>query len=271
MSYDPLAAPPSRPPKVTAASKGKEALYLDVESVLTPDQRERFWARVDRPIGKGACWPWTGPRDWDGYGLYGVWDPSGRVRTTLRAHRVSYQLVYGTLPDDLGLDHYLCDDPGCVRPNHLRPATDRENTLRGNSPPAQNARKTRCLRGHPFNERNTWVRSDGSRACRSCNRIRKRHKRAKRRRNQVAESAPEPTVCKSPLLSLPEHTDVGMGIRVHHLVKGLRAPTGQVTDGRGAGSRPDMRGCPGVAEAVTTQGESNLQRPSLQHEPDSVS
>ncbi len=158
-------------------SNGKETLYLDVESVLTPEQRERFWSRVDRLVGKGACWPWTGPKDWDGYGLFGVWDPSGRRRTTLRAHRVSYQLVYGTLPDNLGLDHYLCDDPGCVRPNHLRPATDRENTLRGNSPPAQNARKTRCLRGHPFNERNTWVRSDGSRACRPCNRTRKQIRR----------------------------------------------------------------------------------------------
>lgn len=161
--------------------------YLDVESVLTPDQRERFWARVDRPVGKGACWPWTGPKDWDGYGLYGVWDPSGRIRTTLRAHRVSYQLVYGTLPDDLGLDHYLCDDPGCVRPNHLRPATDRENTLRGNSPPARNARKTHCLRGHSFNAHNTWVRSDGSRACRPCNRTRKQIRRLNGRGGEAGE------------------------------------------------------------------------------------
>ena len=61
-------------------SNGQGTPYLDVESVLAPDQRERFWARVDRPVGKGACWPWTGPKDWDGYaGPEAIWG-GGRDR-----------------------------------------------------------------------------------------------------------------------------------------------------------------------------------------------
>lgn len=73
---------------------------------------ERFWPKVDK---SGECWEWTAARA-RGY---------GRFDTNL-AHRISYELTYGAIPDGAQLDH-VCHNRGCVRPEHLRPATNKEN------------------------------------------------------------------------------------------------------------------------------------------------
>src|SRR3990167_2460661 len=49
----------------------------------------RFWAKVDRSGGQDACWPWTGGKLRRGYGEVRI------AKTTLSAHRVAYELVYG--------------------------------------------------------------------------------------------------------------------------------------------------------------------------------
>jgi hypothetical protein len=71
----------------------------------------------------------------------------------------------------LQLDH-LCRVRHCVYPAHLEPVTPRENVLRGETVAASNARKTHCLRGHPFDEVNTchWQSRPGRRDCRECKR-----------------------------------------------------------------------------------------------------
>lgn len=136
---------------------------------LTPSQIERFWARVqvDSP---GACWPWKGSMSSLGYGLF--W--------RLRAHRVAYVLVKGAIPDGLMLDH-LCRNKSCCNPDHLEAVTQRVNVLRGDSPSAQGARKTHCLRGHEFTPDNTNRRT-GWRHCNQCQWDRDRARRQKRRR-----------------------------------------------------------------------------------------
>jgi hypothetical protein len=70
------------------------------------------------------------------------------------------------VPTGLHLDH-LCGNRSCVRPDHLEPVTQRENTLRGGSFSAVNAKKTHCIRGHEFAGENLGARSDG-RACLRC-------------------------------------------------------------------------------------------------------
>lgn len=84
----------------------------------------RFWSKVDVK-SKGQCWPWLGgtsrsPRS----GPYGTFrHPSGKMT---RAHRMSFELVNGPIPDGLVIRH-TCDNPICCNPNHLIAGTQLDN------------------------------------------------------------------------------------------------------------------------------------------------
>lgn len=80
---------------------------------------ERFWAKV-RVGGADECWLWTAVRSDRGYGM--VWG-DGRMRY---AHRVSYEISRGPIPDGMQIDH-VCRARACVNPAHLRVATGSEN------------------------------------------------------------------------------------------------------------------------------------------------
>jgi hypothetical protein len=118
--------------------------------------RERFEDKYI-PEPNSGCWLWTAAQ-LNGYGAIKV---AGRFRG---AHRVSYELHKGPVPDGLVLDH-LCRVPFCVNPDHLEPVTIGENISRGDN---HHRRKTHCKRGHAFTAENTLILSTGSRACRTC-------------------------------------------------------------------------------------------------------
>jgi len=135
---------------------------------------QRFWSKVNKggsiPSYRpdlGPCWEWLGTRNDKGYGQFKV-GPKQQVP----AHRFVYELLIGTIPPGLEMDH-LCRNPSCVNPNHLEPVTKRENILRGTNPASMNARKTHCKYGHEFTPDNTHLSSDG-RVCRECARLRAR-------------------------------------------------------------------------------------------------
>jgi hypothetical protein len=87
------------------------------------------------------CWTWVGASDNKlGYGRVSV-DGANRP-----AHRVVHEALRGPVNAET-LDH-LCRNPPCVNPSHLQPVSIRENTLRGDTIPAKNLRKTHCPRGH---------------------------------------------------------------------------------------------------------------------------
>jgi hypothetical protein len=91
--------------------------------------------------------------------------------------------VHGPVPEGLELDHYRfpqdgCIGPSCARPEHVRPVTHRENVLRGRGAAAQNARKTTCLNGHPYDR----VNRQGARYCSTCRAAYQREWRQERRR-----------------------------------------------------------------------------------------
>lgn len=107
--------------------------------------RERFDAKWELDDGTG-CWNWLAGNNSAGYGVISL----GRATEgNVLAHRLSYKLHAGEIQQDLELDH-LCRNVRCVNPDHLEPVTHQENVLRGVSPPAFNARKTHCDKGHPL-------------------------------------------------------------------------------------------------------------------------
>ena len=129
---------------------------------------DRFMSHVEKTE---TCWTWTGSRRRDGYGQFVLGRrPDGRVHS-VPAHRWLYVYCNGPVPHGLEIDH-LCRNRSCVSPEHLEAVTARENVRRGQSPAADNARRTHCVRGHEFTPDNTLRRTTGGRTCRTCNRER---------------------------------------------------------------------------------------------------
>jgi len=151
--------------------------YLRLRKGLPTDTPLRLrGAPLDVRIRAGSkqdangCWIWQNGRNVKGYGTMGV----GQKHKL--AHRVSYEVVNGKIPDGLVMDH-LCRNPSCVNPAHLEAVTSRENALRGIGPTAINAKKTHCNRGHPLSGDNLYRYPSGGRQCRTCIAMH-RHKRS---------------------------------------------------------------------------------------------
>lgn len=109
-----------------------------------------FWSRVDK---SGECWVWTGGTIGGGYGRFSA--------AKILAHRHAWALTNGPVPDGLDVLH-RCDNPPCVRPDHLFLGTHTENmrdmtskgrraAMRGAESP--NARQTDDVRAHAASSR----------------------------------------------------------------------------------------------------------------------
>lgn len=122
---------------------------------------DRFWGKVAKSSG---CWFWTASTNRNGYGRF---SPTRRV--SIGAHRFSYELAFGPIPDGLVIDH-LCGQRACVRPEHLEAVTALENIRRAKPSVVLNI----CKRGHEFTPENTRVTKVGYRQCRTCGRMRNR-------------------------------------------------------------------------------------------------
>ena len=79
---------------------------------------KRFWPKVEKTA---TCWNWTASRMTSGYGQL-----RNRHGGVIGAHRVSYELFIGPIPENMQVDH-ICHNRICVNPAHLRLATNKEN------------------------------------------------------------------------------------------------------------------------------------------------
>lgn len=114
-----------------------------------------------QPEPNSGCWLWIGA--WSDRG-YGVVRKNKRI---MFAHRLSYEMEYGAVPDGLELDH-KCRVKCCVRPDHLEAVTHHVNVLRGD----RTKKKYICKRGHALTKDNLYVylvgHSTFSRSCKIC-------------------------------------------------------------------------------------------------------
>jgi hypothetical protein len=101
---------------------------------------ERFWSKVNKngpvhPTLGTACWEWTGrtmpPDKGSKYATKRL--PYGQISvggTKMYTHRLGYALQHGlAFLDSKLLALHQCDNPKCVRHDHIQPGTNRDNTL----------------------------------------------------------------------------------------------------------------------------------------------
>ena len=159
---------------------------------------ERFSVKVTyngpTPISHpewGPCWLWIAALNRHGYGS--LWGPPGHTGPR-GAHAVAWFLATGVWP--CGVVCHTCDTPACVRNDepgiyivdgiecprmgHLflasRKLIARDALAKGrlrapwSKSPRLAIRQTSCKRGHPLDDANVWITSQGNRRCQRCTR-----------------------------------------------------------------------------------------------------
>lgn len=123
-----------------------------------------FIRKASLPAPNG-CWIWLGTIDKYGYAKL------GSTHFGRKAHRASYTVFKGPIPDGLEVDH-VCREKRCVNPEHLEAVTHDENMRR------RFVLITHCKNGHPFSPENTYTGA-GFRRCRKCNAAAARRRKAR--------------------------------------------------------------------------------------------
>lgn len=111
----------------TGKSAGKPRKEIaGVSSYERRDIEARFWSEVNKG-GDGGCWLWVGSvvQARGGHGQFSLGRKHGK-QTNVYAHRLSYELAYGPIPDGLNVCHH-CDVARCVNPAHLFLGTQDDN------------------------------------------------------------------------------------------------------------------------------------------------
>ena len=83
---------------------------------------DRFWEKVDRRSDE-ECWEWTAALTSNGYGKL---NRGGRGCGEIYAHRLSFEMHTGPIPDGYVIDH-KCHNTACVNPAHLQAVTQKQN------------------------------------------------------------------------------------------------------------------------------------------------
>lgn len=129
----------------------------------------KYWNKI---IVNDGCWGWKDKPYKNGYPYLQV----GRKGKKEKASRVSFYIHNGYLPE---IVRHSCDNTICTNPAHLIGGTQWDNMndrrTRGRAK-NQNTNKTHCIRGHLFDEINTYY-SKKQRHCRKCAALKARERR----------------------------------------------------------------------------------------------
>lgn len=104
----------------------------------------RFWRKVEKTPN---CWNWTGSLSASGYGS--IVDETGKRRA---AHRFAFERLTGPIPSGMLVDH-ICHNKSCVKPAHLRLATNKQNLENLTGPYVNNQSGFRGVSYHPKRDR----------------------------------------------------------------------------------------------------------------------
>lgn len=140
-------------------------------------------------VDERGCWRWISAKLKGGYGSV-RFRMNGQIVNL--AHRLSYALFIGEIPETLTLDH-TCNNEDCVNPHHLVPMSAGDNIRKSISL----RRSACCPKGHEMTEDNIyfskWTDVSGverkHRLCKTCRKIRSREdKRLQRIKRPQAPS-----------------------------------------------------------------------------------
>ena len=105
--------------------KYRDPTVVHKRVIYRKSMAERFWPKVEKSLG---CWVWTGSKNRDGYGIfYRVIGPGEHGHL---AHRVAYELHYGSPPPKGRVLHHTCGTRACVKLAHLELLSHQLHVLR---------------------------------------------------------------------------------------------------------------------------------------------
>lgn len=114
---------------------------------------------------KTGCWVWSGKRI---KGKYGAVKSNGTAHV---AHRLSYEMFVGPIPEGMLVCHH-CDNPPCINPDHLFVGSHSDNMKDCFAKGRQSRRCIpwdKCKNGHEMTEENVYLSKTG-RQCKKCKR-----------------------------------------------------------------------------------------------------
>lgn len=133
--------------------------------------------------GDGGCWICTGSKK------HGRYQSVSINNKSVSAHRLSYELLVGQIPEGYEIDH-LCKVTYCVNPSHLEAVPRSVNWERSNAISRINRDRTHCKNGHELFGVNLYIRPDGrGRQCRACQKHNEIASRARRSKKIEGEGA----------------------------------------------------------------------------------